>query len=465
MIYFIYYVNLKIMNNQSGSLELIGACMYAGKCLAYNTPVLMYNGKIKYVQNIKVDDILMGDDSTPRHVLTVNNGKSNMYEISSNNYADSYTVNEDHILSLKSVKNKIVNISVKEYIKMDQKFKNKYMGYKVAVEFESIPIKIDPYIFGTLLVNETVSNKYIPKQYKRNTKKIRCQVLAGILDKIGLYQYNKISFNIKEKIFVNDLLFIMQSLGILCYINQTKDMYIINIICDDVINDIPFRVLLPEKIVSANPYYLLSDINVKYVGYDNYYGFEIDNNHLFVLGDFTVTHNTSELLTRLSRDAAIGKNVLYINHSFDTRSEELFSTHNKLFNKKIMLKNVTVCKYNILPPLTEIMIYDTIGIDEANFFSDLSIVKEYVDMCHKRVIVCGLVGDSNRSKFGHLIDLIPIADSYDHLTAYCSMCGKKSIKAIFTHRIITTATDQICVGGEDKYIAVCRRHYLELNNI
>jgi thymidine kinase len=407
----------------------------------------------------------MGDDSTPRRVLTVNNGKSNMYEISSNNYANSYTVNEDHILSLKSKKNKIVNISVKEYIKMDQKFKNKYKGYKVAVEFESIPIKIDPYIFGTLLVNENVSNKYIPKQYKRNTKKIRFQVLAGILDKIGLYQYNKISFSIKEKIFANDLLFIMQSLGILCYINQAKDMYIINIICDDVINDIPFRVLLHEKIESVNPYYLLSDINVKYVGYDNYYGFEIDNNHLFVLGDFTVTHNTSELLTRLSRDAAIGKNVLYINHSFDTRSEELFSTHNGLFNNKIMLKNVTVCKYNILPPLTNIMMYDTIGIDEANFFTDLLIVKEYVDMGHKRVIVCGLVGDSKRDKFGHLIDLIPIADSYDHLTAYCSVCGKNSIKAIFTHRIITNNTDQICVGGEDKYIPVCRKHYLKLNNI
>jgi hypothetical protein len=36
-------------------------------------------------------------------------------------------------------------------------------------------------------------------------------------------------------------------------------------------------------------------IDVEYIGEGDYYGFELDGNHRFLLGDFTVTHNTSLL--------------------------------------------------------------------------------------------------------------------------------------------------------------------------
>jgi ATP-dependent Clp protease ATP-binding subunit ClpC len=36
----------------------------------------------------------------------------------------------------------------------------------------------------------------------------------------------------------------------------------------------------------------LTGFDVEYIGIDDYYGFEIDGNHLYLLGDFTVTHNT-----------------------------------------------------------------------------------------------------------------------------------------------------------------------------
>ena len=48
----------------------------AGKCLGLNTPILMYNGTIKMVQDVKVGDVIMGDDSTPRNVLTLARGRS-----------------------------------------------------------------------------------------------------------------------------------------------------------------------------------------------------------------------------------------------------------------------------------------------------------------------------------------------------------------------------------------------------
>ena len=37
-----------------------------GKCLGKDTPILMYDGTIKKVQDICTDDLIMGDDSKPR---------------------------------------------------------------------------------------------------------------------------------------------------------------------------------------------------------------------------------------------------------------------------------------------------------------------------------------------------------------------------------------------------------------
>lgn len=42
----------------------------SGKCLGRNTKVLMFDGTVKNVQDIKVGDLLMGDDSTARTVLS-----------------------------------------------------------------------------------------------------------------------------------------------------------------------------------------------------------------------------------------------------------------------------------------------------------------------------------------------------------------------------------------------------------
>jgi hypothetical protein len=70
-----------------------------GKCHGRDTPIIMYNGEIKMVQDIKVGDLIMGDDSTPRKILSLARGKERMYKIIQN-IGDDYIVNESHILSL-----------------------------------------------------------------------------------------------------------------------------------------------------------------------------------------------------------------------------------------------------------------------------------------------------------------------------------------------------------------------------
>ena len=59
----------------------------------------MYDGTIKKVQDVLVGDELMGDDSTPRKVLSLANGNDDMYDIIPVK-GDKYVVNSEHILCL-----------------------------------------------------------------------------------------------------------------------------------------------------------------------------------------------------------------------------------------------------------------------------------------------------------------------------------------------------------------------------
>lgn len=173
---------------------------------------------------------------------------------------------------------------------------------------------------------------------------------------------------------------------------------------------------------------------------------------------------TTELLRRLFCDASVKRKILYINHAVDVRSTEPFSTHNPLYKEQLgRMQNVTMMSMSQLPELEDIQEYDTIGIDEGQFFPVLDQVREYADN-GKRVIVAGLISDAQRKKFGHISDLLPDAEEYTSLHALCVKCADEHIvmPASFTARIVLGGDleNQVDVGGSDKYIPVCRKHYI-----
>jgi P4 family phage/plasmid primase-like protien len=95
--------------------------MFTGNgCHAINTPILMYDGTVKMVQDIVVGDQLMGDDHTVRHVKELFRGREEMVRITpkTSTYAyKPYVVNQNHIMSLvKQHANDKVNIKVIDYI-------------------------------------------------------------------------------------------------------------------------------------------------------------------------------------------------------------------------------------------------------------------------------------------------------------------------------------------------------------
>ena len=389
-----------------------------GKCFAINTPILMHDGSIKNVQDVIVGDVLMGDDSNPRNVLGLGSGKDEMYDIIAIR-GEKYTVNSEHILSLKpsglnrvrqvrnmngtigyktnifncetyrmeyktfhtsdeatqyvfekSLHNEIVDISVKDYLELSENIKDHLKGYKTGVEFQKKQVMFDPYIVGvwlgdgssakseitnqdckilhylmtelkkydmklsymykyqygmvhdlqqpgqyghgknifrnTLKHYNLWNNKHIPVDYKINDRETRLQLLAGLLDTDGYYDTRMNTFEItqKNKILSDDILFLARSLGFYAsqsqinkscmYKNEKRTgTYYRIFICGDGLCDIPTkcdRKRATDRI--RNKSHLVHAIKVIPVGRGDYYGFEIDGNRRFVLGNFTVAHNT-----------------------------------------------------------------------------------------------------------------------------------------------------------------------------
>lgn len=235
----------------------------SGKCHALNTPILMYDGSIKMVQDIKVGECLMGDDSTPRKVLSLATGKDDMYDIFFN--YGKYCVNSEHILCLKDVNDNVVEIPVCDYLKLDKSEQESLRGYTVGVSFPSIPTKKSPYAIG-LMVGAAKIDK-IPDEYKINDRNIRLNVIMGLLDTVDQTDIgdNNIELSITGTL-AEDVIYILRSLGICVY---------------KTLNDTVNICLKKSEAIS-----------VSYVNHDTYYGFTLDGNNRYLLGDFTVTHNT-----------------------------------------------------------------------------------------------------------------------------------------------------------------------------
>lgn len=245
-----------------------------GKCLARDTLVVMYSGGIKPVQEIVVGDLLMGDDSTPRTVTSLARGREQMYRITEE-CGGEYIVNKSHILSLQRG-GQAVDISVEKYIHMSTEEQSELYGYKNVINFDKRYTPINPYTFGYYLGEcspQSIINRLhtdadrIPDCYKFNTVETRTELLNGILDAIGVNKYTV--YELKSK-FAHDIIFIARSLGVVAYIKS-------------------------DGTVIIKPGYRetqLYPITVTPLEPDDYYGFTIDGNNRFVLGNLSVTHNT-----------------------------------------------------------------------------------------------------------------------------------------------------------------------------
>lgn len=295
-----YLNKVKEQPIEGGLLEL--PCAF-GKCLGKDTEIVMYDGSIKLVQDIKQGDQLMGDDSTPRNVKTICRGQEKMYEIRNIQENSSYLCNESHILSLVSAETKQkTDISVKKYLNLTLKERNNLKGYKTRLHFETKRTEMDPYVYGYYFIKNN-RIKIIPAEYLYNSVENRELFLLGILDSIGEIINNHVY--IRSSQFQKQIMFLARSLGYLCK-QQTEGLIVIYGILDG-IKSIDFKTRCQLRVYKDLSYH----IQLLPLEIDDYYGFEIDGNRRFVLGDLSVTHNTILSLNIISR---LAKKTLIIVH-------------------------------------------------------------------------------------------------------------------------------------------------------
>ena len=166
-----------------------------------------------------------------------------------------------------------------------------------------------------LMSYDLVNNKHIPYDYLVNSEEVRLKVLAGLIDTDGYVCNNGrriVIISVMYKLAKN-IEFLAKSLGFNtnitirkrinqkifdCEVKNYKDQYVINI-SGKYIGKIPtllFRKKCNNQDLNGSGVNLLTtSIKITEIGYDYYYGWTLDNNHRFVLGDFTITKNCDQM--------------------------------------------------------------------------------------------------------------------------------------------------------------------------
>ncbi len=110
--------------------------------------------------------------------------------------------------------------------------------------------------------------------------------------------------------------------------------------------------------------------------------------------------------------------------------------------------------------------YDCIIVDEAQFCkkNEIAFFADVVDDLDIPVICYGLRTDFRREPFEGSLWLLAWADVIEEMKTVC-WCGRgASCTTRFTESgEVIREGEQICLGGNDKYIALCRKHYREGN--
>lgn len=230
----------------------------------------------------------------------------------------------------------IFDIKMEDYLKLSKSARERFYCVKnsTPVEWKSQSVPIDPYVFGcwlgdgssnapgitsmdkdTLkefaLIMDTISNnKHVPMEYIINSKEARRNLLAGVIDTAdGCIKYNGGTPIIEicqserlHKHLIESIELVCNSLGYRTSVTtvkredpakkgESKDMlsllvYGVNL--DLIPTKVPRKHIAYE---SEHDGYVL-EFTVTHLGKGEFCGWSVDGNERFLLGDFTVTHNS-----------------------------------------------------------------------------------------------------------------------------------------------------------------------------
>ena len=150
-----------------------------------------------------------------------------------------------------------------------------------------------------------LESKFIPKDFLINSSENRKKLLAGLIDTDGYLDIKRKEYEIvtKHEQLAKDITFLIRSLGfyVNCRVkyatctNCKEEYYKVWRITFSVDKDLP--ILIERRKVQELSNFknrLHTGLRVEKDAVDDYYGFTLDGDNLFILEDFTVTHNTGK---------------------------------------------------------------------------------------------------------------------------------------------------------------------------
>jgi len=159
---------------------------------------------------------------------------------------------------------------------------------------------------------DLIENKHIPDQFKFNDSQSRLKLLAGLLDSDGYHtKSGSLQFSSVSRRLADDVLWLGRSLGFrTTFASGLKriksigyEVMAYTVTLGGSLGRIPTK--LARKQAHDNPQKRSTryGIDVTPIGIGEYFGFTIDGDRQFLLGDFTVTHNTvfAHALSELAR--------------------------------------------------------------------------------------------------------------------------------------------------------------------
>ncbi len=321
-----------------------------GKCLAKDTMIRMYDGSVRAVQDIKVGDCIMGDDSTRRRVESTSQGTEHLFKISSIISDDMYVANESHILSLEEHEtNRIVDIPLSTYLMTP----HDYLGYRASAHFERIEyLNTDAYVLGYSLMTFILVGDVIVINITNPKIRDRCGCYVVNIggSSFQLLEMEEHMQCFRDLIFPNNLLFLSHDVlhDMLCGVcdaSSNDELHFtdaglfngVRLICNILGIDYSSEkrsMLFKDKNAPPMHHYILNvnsrrmnsivtyPINVVPMGIGEYFGFELSGNGRFMLENFTITHNTT--VAKIIGEMYINMGILSPDGTFKTAKREDF---------------------------------------------------------------------------------------------------------------------------------------------
>lgn len=168
-------------------------------------------------------------------------------------------------------------------------------------------------------------DKFIPDEYKYNSREVRLNLLKGLMDSDGtLDKSDRYVISLSSKKLIEDIAFICRSLGYNCSYTIKKARYKVNgvykeclssysltIFTRDIISNLPRKQKRAKKI--TNEYTINKEIrtkiiDIKYIGKQQAKCVTVDSkDNCYLIGDFVATHNCAK---SYSLSSIMGHNLI-----------------------------------------------------------------------------------------------------------------------------------------------------------